>query len=182
VSNSQYRRCVEDGGCRPARYWGDPVYARFEGPDLPVVGVSWDDAVAYCGWVGGRLPTEAEWEFTGAGPEGSRYPWGEAAPSCDRAQYARCEGELLPVGNLPNGASWVGALDLSGNVSEWVADYYWPYSPQDLTNPMGPPRGTTRAIRGGLWFRLEFQITNWARFFAWPDVRSITIGFRCARW
>lgn len=182
VSNAEYRACVEAGVCRPARYWDEPVYARFGGDDLPVVGVSWDDAVAYCSWTGGRLPTEAEWEYAAAGPEGRRFPWGDEPPTCDRAQFALCEGEVLPVGSLPNGASWVGALDLSGNVSEWVADYYWPYSADPQTNPTGPEHGTSRVIRGGLWFRMEFQITTHGRFNYWPDGRSITVSFRCAGW
>jgi formylglycine-generating enzyme required for sulfatase activity len=180
VSNEQYRRCVEAGACRVPQYWDVAVYARFGEDELPVVGVSWDDALAYCTWAGGRLPTEAEWEYAAAGPEGRRFPWGDDLPTCDRAQYARCEGEALPIESLPLGASWVGTLNLAGNVQEWVADYYGRYSADPQVNPTGPAQGYMRVIRGGLWSRLEFQITSHARFYWWPDARSITVGFRCA--
>lgn len=180
VSNGQYRRCVDDSACDVPRYWDEPVFRRFRADNLPVVGVDWDDALAYCTWAGARLPTEAEWEYAAAGPEAHRYPWGNDEPTCDRAQWAMCGGEALPVGSLPAGASWVGALDLAGNVWEWVADWYRLYSPDPQTNPTGPETGYERVMRGGVWSSMPFQITATSRFYWWPDARSIKIGFRCA--
>lgn len=181
VSNAQYERCADAGACSVPRYWDEPVYQRFRGDNLPVIGVDWDDAASYCAWAGSRLPTEAEWEYAAAGPEALPYPWGGELPTCEEAQWALCPGEVVPVDSLPAGASWVGALNLAGNVWEWVADYYAPSYPTEAqTNPTGPEEGGMRVLRGGVWTGMEFLVKTTNRYYWWPDARSIQIGFRCA--
>jgi len=181
VSNAEYALCLEAGACATPRYWDEPVYQRFRRDDLPVIGVDWDDAVAYCEWAGARLPTEAEWEYAAAGPEANDFPWGNDLPTCDEAQWALCPGEVVPVDSLPAGASWVGAVNMAGNVWEWVHDYYAPaYPSAPQVNPTGPAEGGMRVLRGGIWTAMEFLVKTTNRYYWWPDARSITIGFRCA--
>lgn len=117
----------------------------------PVVEVSWYGARAYAEWVGGRLPTEAEWEYAARGPEGNIYPWGDQEPTCQLAQFYGCDGDTITVGSLPDGASWAGALDMDGNVWEWVGDWYGEdyYSRSPDENPTGPDSGDFRVGRGG---------------------------------
>jgi formylglycine-generating enzyme required for sulfatase activity len=107
--------------------------------DHPVVEVTWPGAYAYCQWVGGRLLTEAEWEYAARGPENFIYPWGNEEPTCALVQFAGCGDTTAPVGSLSfEGASWVGAMDMAGNVWEWTADYKAEYPKEPQTNPTGP--------------------------------------------
>ena len=115
--------------------------------DYPVVNVTNDMARTYCSWTGKRLCTEAAWEKAARGTEGRRYPWGNEPASCDRAVMHDggdgCgTGTSYPVGSKPLGASPYGALDMAGNVSEWVKDFYSPSYYQVCTsvcnNPQGP--------------------------------------------
>jgi formylglycine-generating enzyme required for sulfatase activity len=101
--------------------------SEFKASDHPVVCVAWDEAKAYCEWVGKRLPTDIEWEKAARGTDGRTYPWGDDELSCEYAiMYegdAGCERKTTwPVGSKPKGASPYGAVDMSGNVLEWVAD------------------------------------------------------------
>ncbi|HIE56977.1 MAG TPA: hypothetical protein EYP88_01915, partial [Anaerolineales bacterium] len=118
----------------------------------PAVEVTWYGANAYCQWAGLRLPTEAEWEKAARGTDGRRFPWGDEI-DCEHAQYANCRGGLQPVGSKPAGASPYGALDMAGNVWEWVADWYADdyYANSPYENPPGPESGRTRVLRGGSW-------------------------------
>ena len=155
----------------------------FNGGDYPVVGVSWYDAETYCKWVDARLPTEAEWEYAARGPEGRTYPWGNEDPACDLAQYRGCSGRTVPVGSLPDGASWCGALDLAGNVWEWVADWYADdyYERSPTQNPRGPKKEITKVVRGGSWPIDRYAVRSATRSWNLPDFRNELSGFRCAR-
>lgn len=141
--------------------------------------VSWSDATAYCEWVGGRLPTEAEWEKTARGTVGQVFPWGDEQISNEYLSFD--PGEIQPVGSFPKGASPYGALDMSGNVSEWVYDWFDEdyYSERPLSNPTGPNTGETHAMRGGTSTSggiSAFRTSG--RDFFW-DVSTDFIGFRC---
>ncbi len=154
VTNTQYAACVDAGACVPPQ---DRTY--FDAPDFasaPVVFVTWQQAADYAAWVGGSLPTEAQWEYAARGPAGWSYPWGEAEPICGLANTNACGG-LLPVGGGQRiaGAAWVGAVDLAGSVWEWTADWFAeaPFSGLAVgaLDPTGPASGTERVVRGGAW-------------------------------
>jgi formylglycine-generating enzyme required for sulfatase activity len=169
---------------------GEESFLPWEGyADYPVTRVSWFGAKAYCAWAGGRLPTEAEWEYAARGPESSVYPWGDTF-NCtkvnaeDPSGEAGCDGylETAPVGSLPTGASWCGALDMAGNVWEWVADVwdeqYYAHSP--ATNPTGPRSGQFRVDRGGAYiYGAQWQTRSAMRGPIEAVRRDFDQGFRC---
>jgi formylglycine-generating enzyme required for sulfatase activity len=148
VTNAQYRLCLDAGVCaEPELWWNDEL----NGDDQPAL-VNWEEAQAYCGWVGARLPTEAEWEKAARGVDGRMWPWGnEFEPS--RANLHGDEdgyGPTAPVGSFPGDASPYGLLDVAGNASEWVADWFDPeyYDKSPARNPVGPAGGERRVHRG----------------------------------
>ena len=191
VTNVEYARCVEAGACQPptptssnkrSAYYGEAAFA-----DYPVVYVRWQDADAYCRWAGKRLPTEAEWEKAARGSDGRLWPWGSTF-AADRANYrpggtAADSGDTSRVGSYPAGASPYGAMDMVGNVWEWVADWYAPSYEGLVTgpNPKGPASGEQRVIRGGSWNSNIGSARAASRAGAAPDQRYFDIGFRCAR-
>jgi formylglycine-generating enzyme required for sulfatase activity len=186
VTNGMYARCLQDGACQPpgdvasnmrAAYFDDPSYE-----DYPVIFVSWEDASAYCAWAGRRLPSEAEWEKAARGLNGQIYPWGDISPTSQLANFANYVGDTSIAGHYPAGTSPFGALDMAGNVSEWVADWYSQdyYDVAPLDNPLGPDSGEFRVLRGGSWFTSARALRGAFRLGNYPELRSESIGFRCA--
>ncbi len=203
VTNGAYAQCVEEGVCDPpdspsatyhSSYYGDPAF-----DDYPVIFVSWYDADVFCTWRDARLPSEAEWEkAAGLEPlEGLkyRYPWGDAFDGlrlnfCDKncprdyKDSAVDDGhqDTAPVGSYENGRSPFGLYDMSGNVMEWVSDWYSSraYLESTDTNPLGPLEGEFKVIRGGSWLSPATDVTVPTRDSFDPLVTRANLGFRCA--
>jgi len=193
VTNASFRAFVNDGGYRrpelwsmPGRAWlakqppeGLPSACPGERPDDPRRCVTWYEAEAYARWRGGRLPTEAEWEYAARGPSSTVYPWGDAWDA------ARCNVEgatgPVPAGSLPAGASWAGAQDMAGNAMEWVSDWldtsYYARSPE--VDPTGPEHGTIKVEKGGWWGANRFVARSAYRHYEDPpEYGDAHIGFR----
>ena len=155
----------------------------------PINCVNWYEAFAFCIWDGGRLPTEAEWEYAAAGGDENRlYPWGASpAPSCSLANYSGCVGNVAVVGNYASGQGRWGHMDLAGNVWEWVFDYYAAYNSATCAN-CATTSGTYRVYRGGGWYNNALYLRSAARDdgrasgggMDASDHGSVT-GIRCAR-
>ena len=191
VTNGQYMGCVAAGFCEEPvykhsltreSYYGEPDFH-----DFPIIAITWFEANDYCHWVGGRLPTEAEWEKAAKGTRSKAFPWGDQMPDCDlansydnrTAQF--CVGDTAKIGSYPAGASTYGVLDMAGNVWEWVNDWYSPeyyrYSP--LNDPEGIETGSDKVIRGGgydySWGKLRIPYRSNHH----PNQRHLSFGFRC---
>jgi formylglycine-generating enzyme required for sulfatase activity len=189
ITNAQYQLYVQATGVQPPGHWqgGQPPVDKLE---HPVVFVSWDDACLYCGWLSQvtgkhiRLPTEVEWEKAARGDKDKRrYPWGDEfdATKCNSAQsYLE---DTSPVGAFPAGASPYGCLDMSGNVWEWVQNWYNRdyYKQGSERNLRGPSSGEARVLRGGSWGNLPgfARVSN--RHWCGPGFLNDNIGLRCAQ-
>ena len=194
VTVAQYRQfCQATGRSMPnAPPWGWKE-------DHPIVNVTWDDATAYAKWAGAALPTEAQWEKVARGTDGRVYPWGNTWPpppgvgnfADETAKRTYTDWPIVfgyddgytqaaPVGRFPAGASPYGALDMAGNVWEWCADWYGPYTAAPAKNPTGPADGSYRVLRGGSWYyyiATDFRCAdrNWYN----PSYGNYYYGFRC---
>ncbi|MFQ5616237.1 MAG: formylglycine-generating enzyme family protein, partial [Anaerolineales bacterium] len=135
VTNGMYAYCVFEGNCEEISIGVSlthaDYYSNLSFGEYPVVNVTWEQAQTYCQWGGRRLPTEAEWEKAARGVDGRVYPWGDQPPMCNLASFgnyaageATCVQDITQAGTYPEGASPYGALDMAGNVWEWVADWY----------------------------------------------------------
>ena len=219
VTTAKYLACSDAGKCKRAartndwegitpddRKTYDPLCNARDADAKarhPINCVDWERASTYCAATGGRLPSEAEWEFAARGSDGRTYPWGDTPPSAkhlnacgaecvawgrahhvaEKAMYKDDDGwaNTAPVGSYPAGASKFGLMDVVGNVGEWVGDWYAPYTAGDLVDPQGPAEGTSRVMRGGAWNGAE---ASWVRptfrFKSDPSLTSYGVGFRCA--
>ena len=200
VTNGQYRECVKAWECGPPKDPGSytrnraSYYRNSAYDDYPVIEINWVNAEKYCEWVGGRVLSEAEWEYAARGPDGLIFPWGNEFDGtrlnfCDVncpfewADETVNDGfeDTAPVGSYPNGASWCGVMDMSGNVQEWVADWYgiYPFRPQ--INPIGDYEDNElHVVRGGTWSGLSKNTRSASRNYGSPETHHFTKGFRCA--
>ena len=181
VTNQQYNLCVDIGKCSPPDMDDNKGFADPSRMNDPVVGVSYDQAAAYCDFMNARLPTEAEWEKAARGPDGNIYPWGDIAPSCDLLNFNNCVGMTTNVIGYPEGASYYGGLDFAGNTFEWVADWYDPqyYTISPTENPPGPDVGNTRSVRSSGYDTSLDEVLIANRFFSNPIEHRQDLGFRC---
>jgi formylglycine-generating enzyme required for sulfatase activity len=191
-----YQKCVNAGNClqlsinesdadtNRKNYHTSPEYANY-----PVSHVTWEMAEKYCEWAGGRLPTEAQWEYAARGPDGNLYPWGNQLPSSTLANLADYLPDTEPVDSYTSGASYFGLLNMAGNVWEWAYDWFQAEYYQTNTNwddPIGPSSGDifdgkpVRSGRGGnYWTSRGFSsaaLRDWDYF----DRVGSAVGFRCA--
>jgi formylglycine-generating enzyme required for sulfatase activity len=184
VTRGEYARFLDATGHATPRDWADPAFA---GDDRPVVGVSWNDAIAYCGWrtrTGSpeRLPTEAEWERAARGNlDGAAFPCGDDLPAwIPEGGRGPLPGPWPVTLGEPNA---FGLYGIAANVHEWCADWhdgaYYASSP--LANPQGPASGLRRASRGGSWRHAVTISRCAARSKLDPSFRYTDYGFRTAR-
>jgi formylglycine-generating enzyme required for sulfatase activity len=198
VSNALYRICEEAGGCNQpvqinsksrTNYYRDPQFDNY-----PVIYVDWDMANAYCQWRGGYLPSEAQWEKGARGTNGYIYPWGNdltqgRANFCDKNcdlpiknnNFDDGYKDTAPVDEYPQSISLYNSYNMSGNVWEWVADWYKVYPGGDPTgSPYFEPEQTYRVIRGGSWDSSIDLLRTTNRDPRKPTSSDNNIGFRCA--
>ena len=182
VTNAQYRDFVMRTHHAVPKYWQESGGYPTGRDTTPVVEVSWSDADAYCRFVSKRLPTEAEWEKAARGDDQRLYPWGDTW-TADRANAARTNGSVQPVGSYEAGRSPYGVDDLAGNIWEWVSDWYDPeyYASSPTHAPAGPKIGETKIVRGGAWTDAPDLVRAFTRLGVFPPhYASQVIGFRCA--
>ncbi len=190
--NANFRRCIEAGGCKARsqragmtgvasrtrrNYLYDTHYDQF-----PILTYVVEDAEDYCAWAGRRLPTEAEWEKAARGTGNAPYAWG-TEPGCEFSTFPGCTTDTRRVDSIPEGASVYGALNLTGNVWEWVRDYYMKdyYRVSRGENPNGPASGTAKVRRGGGWRSVTQDLRVTTRASGVPNhYFDGQMGFRCA--
>ncbi len=192
VTNKQYKSCVDANVCTAplnvysntrTNYYGNTTYDNY-----PVIYVSWENATTFCGWIGGRLPTEAEWEKAARGPSPREpiYPWGDNAPTCTLYACSH-DNDTEEVGSHPTGTSYYGVMDMVGNVREWVSDWYMDtyYAPENTpsTNPQGPLTSPEhlRVVRSFTSGNPDKDRRISRRYKYFPTGTLNDLGFRCAQ-
>ena len=195
VTVGQYRACVAAGRCAAPDTGSFCNWGKAGREDHPVNCVDWAQASAFSGWVGGRLPTEAEWEYAArSGGRSWRYPWGSTpGPDCSRivvGHPGRCtvkepcgcgRNGTWPVCSKSGGNTAQGLCDMLGNVWEWTSDWYGNYSPGQQRNPTGSTGGSYRVSRGCGWFLTAAGCRAARRSRNSPSYRNNNLGFRPAR-
>jgi formylglycine-generating enzyme required for sulfatase activity len=194
VTYSAFEKFVDDKGYEKQEYWSEAGWKWLnsrptvhacsgevakEKPNHPCVNVTWYEAEAYAHWRGGRLPTEAEWEYAARSSQSLIYPWGNSFDPA-KANVIDSNGSM-PVGSFPTGASWVGALDMAGNAMEWVQDWldvdYYKLRVRD--DPKGPVTGRIKIEKGGWWGSNRFVARSAYRHYEDPPTyNDHHIGFR----
>jgi formylglycine-generating enzyme required for sulfatase activity len=194
VTIAEFKKFANADGYEKQEYWSDAGWewlatqsiesllsrcSYLSEETLPKVCVTWYEAEAYAHWRGGRLPTEAEWEYAARGPQSLVYPWGNEFDET-RANTINSPG-LKPVGSYPNGISWVGAHDMAGNAMEWVQDWvdfdYYKASPG--VDPQGPETGLNKIEKGGWWGGQPYLArAAYHHFTDPPHYQDLHIGFR----
>jgi formylglycine-generating enzyme required for sulfatase activity len=189
-----------DKNGRPVETEEDPEeYMPREGFEKhPANNVSWFGADAYCLWKAKRLPTEAEWEKAARGVDARTYPWGNSEPDPTKARYSQHWNKkglnvMVTVQSMPAGASPLKAQNLSGNVWEWVSDWYRRnycdfcyqanFRVPPRSNPIGPSTGNFKVLRGGSWLETygSLVIKSTHRYWLEPEDRKLNTGFRCVK-
>lgn len=185
VSNAQYRQCVTAGGCTAGNkadaftyqgYRDNPAYDNY-----PMVGVTWDQARAYCSWAGKRLATEAEWEYAASGPQNLTWPWGN---TFDAGLSAASAADVQPVDSYAQGVSPFGVYNMAGNVTEWVADTFDEnfYANSPAVNPVNTSGGAGRLFRGGSFGNPDGAFYTTSRRYGNANTfNDVDVGFRCAQ-
>jgi len=181
VTAKSYELCVKRGGCSARQMQSTACNSQDNGGGAhPANCVTWEQAAAFCAWIGRRLPREQEWEKAARGPKARIYPWGNEVPDCsiavmseagtdDESAWGCSKGVTAPVGSRPAGASPYGALDMAGNVWEWTASRYVDGQPHVV-------------VRGGGMGNGPVELRTSYRYFATPAFSSAeALGFRCAR-
>jgi len=193
VTNAQFRRFVEGGNAVPPEPWDRATFSESE---QPVVGVSWENAVLYCKWVGRniagspgkhrvevRLPSESQWEFAARGPDSTPYPWGDAPPTDHLANFGNSLRSTSAVGLRPNGGSKFGVQDLAGNVLEWCADHWHPNhtgAPEDGSPRYEGEEPSWRVVKGGAWDHGAPSLLSYSRLPVETKAYDDNLGFRVA--
>ncbi|MGD2091128.1 MAG: formylglycine-generating enzyme family protein [Candidatus Aminicenantes bacterium] len=186
-TKSNYPEWLEEGNEYNINTGSNDYYKRFVyDENCPIVGVSLEDARAYCDWLSNKtglnikLPTEAQWEKASRGNDSRKYPWGDREPDETLANFGGKIGKTTPVGSYPDGASPYGLLDMAGNVWEWCSDWYGAdyYKNAPQKNPPGPESGTDRVLRGGSWLFIAEGLRCANRNYDSPSYRFYYVGFR----
>jgi len=184
VTNALYKKCVDSGKCASPKangsYTRNPYYGDTKYDNYPVVNVTWENGMQYCIFAKKQLPTEAQWEKAARGTDRRSYPWGDTFDVGKLNSSEGGKGDTTAVGSYLGDASPYGAMDMAGNVSEWVVDgfdqYYYKNSP--VHNPKNEAIDQNRVVRGGSWFHNSY-VRTWTRTAYVYSFWISRIGFRC---